>query len=76
MKIIPVRCFSCGKVIGDKWEAYLKLLANEFSEGCVSFVFYASTPFPSPSSRLTRLLTRVPSLCNLGSVADEGDKQD
>ncbi len=20
--IIPVRCFSCGKVIGDKWEEY------------------------------------------------------
>ena len=20
--IIPVRCFSCGKVIGDKWESY------------------------------------------------------
>ncbi|KIP06714.1 hypothetical protein PHLGIDRAFT_106692 [Phlebiopsis gigantea 11061_1 CR5-6] len=24
--IIPVRCFSCGKVVGDKWAAYLKLL--------------------------------------------------
>jgi DNA-directed RNA polymerase subunit N len=22
--IIPVRCFSCGKVIGDKWEDYRK----------------------------------------------------
>ncbi len=20
--IIPVRCFSCGKVVGDKWESY------------------------------------------------------
>lgn len=20
--IIPVRCFSCGKVVGDKWEFY------------------------------------------------------
>ena len=20
--IIPVRCFSCGKVVGDKWELY------------------------------------------------------
>jgi DNA-directed RNA polymerase subunit N len=20
--IVPVRCFSCGKVIGDKWEAF------------------------------------------------------
>jgi DNA-directed RNA polymerase I, II, and III subunit RPABC5 len=24
--IIPIRCFSCGKVIGNKWEAYLGLL--------------------------------------------------
>ncbi|MFB0557933.1 MAG: DNA-directed RNA polymerase subunit N [Candidatus Bathyarchaeia archaeon] len=22
--IIPVRCFSCGKVIGDKWEPYAR----------------------------------------------------
>ncbi len=22
--MFPVRCFSCGKVIGDKWEEYLK----------------------------------------------------
>ncbi|VDK56270.1 unnamed protein product [Cylicostephanus goldi] len=21
--IIPIRCFTCGKVIGNKWEAYL-----------------------------------------------------
>jgi len=24
MVMIPVRCFSCGKVIGDKWEPYSK----------------------------------------------------
>lgn len=22
--IIPVRCFTCGKLIGDKWEEYTK----------------------------------------------------
>lgn len=27
--IIPVRCFSCGKVVGDKWETYLTLLQDE-----------------------------------------------
>jgi DNA-directed RNA polymerase subunit N len=27
--IIPVRCFTCGKVIGDKWETY----ARSVSEG-------------------------------------------
>jgi len=23
--IIPVRCFTCGKVIGNKWNSYLEL---------------------------------------------------
>mgnify|MGYP002803634416 CR=1 FL=1 len=31
--IIPVRCFTCGKVIGNKWEKYLGLLQAEFTEG-------------------------------------------
>ena len=32
--IIPVRCFSCGKVVGDKWESYLTYLQDEnLSEG-------------------------------------------
>lgn len=31
--IIPVRCFSCGKVIGDKWNAYLALLLGGMEEG-------------------------------------------
>lgn len=31
--IIPVRCFTCGKVIGHKWETYLDLLQAEYSEG-------------------------------------------
>lgn len=22
--IIPIRCFSCGKVVGDKWEPFAK----------------------------------------------------
>lgn len=24
--IIPVRCFSCGKVLGSKWEKFQKLI--------------------------------------------------
>lgn len=27
--IIPVRCFSCGKVVGDKWETYLSYLEDD-----------------------------------------------
>jgi DNA-directed RNA polymerase I, II, and III subunit RPABC5 len=31
--IIPVRCFTCGKVVGNKWESYLELLNAEIAEG-------------------------------------------
>ncbi|KAJ8906479.1 hypothetical protein NDN08_002972 [Rhodosorus marinus] len=31
--IIPVRCFTCGKVVGNKWYAYLTLLSEEKTEG-------------------------------------------
>ena len=27
--IIPVRCFTCGKVIGNKWEKYCQLLSEK-----------------------------------------------
>ncbi len=30
--IIPIRCFTCGKVIGNKWEAYIELLRCEYRE--------------------------------------------
>ncbi|CAG8733713.1 13914_t:CDS:2 [Ambispora leptoticha] len=30
--IIPVRCFSCGKVIGNKWQEYQDLLANDYTD--------------------------------------------
>ncbi|KAF2203416.1 DNA-directed RNA polymerases N/8 kDa subunit superfamily [Delitschia confertaspora ATCC 74209] len=31
--IIPVRCFSCGKVIGDLWERYLQLIDSGVADG-------------------------------------------
>mmetsp|Transcript_1925 Transcript_1925/g.4199 ORF Transcript_1925/g.4199 Transcript_1925/m.4199 type:complete len:90 (+) Transcript_1925:361-630(+) len=31
--IIPVRCFTCGKVLGNKWETYLHLLSADHTEG-------------------------------------------
>lgn len=27
--IIPVRCFSCNKVVGNKWEPYLNYINNK-----------------------------------------------
>ena len=43
--IIPVRCFTCGKVIGNKWETYLYLLQADYSEGwaCRCEVFHQYT---------------------------------
>ncbi|XP_059626222.1 DNA-directed RNA polymerases I, II, and III subunit RPABC5-like [Cornus florida] len=31
--IIPVRCFTCGKVIGNKWDTYLDFLQADYTEG-------------------------------------------
>ncbi|CUV05740.1 DNA-directed RNA polymerases I, II, and III 8.3 kda polypeptide, partial [Cryptosporidium parvum Iowa II] len=31
--IIPVRCFTCGKVIGNLWQPWLVLLQNNVPEG-------------------------------------------
>jgi DNA-directed RNA polymerase I, II, and III subunit RPABC5 len=31
--IIPIRCFSCGKVTGDLWEPFLKLVNEGLSDG-------------------------------------------
>ena len=33
--IIPVRCFTCGKVIGNKWEKYLEFKQNQMADGYV-----------------------------------------
>ena len=27
--IIPVRCFTCGKIIADKWEKYISIVDTE-----------------------------------------------
>ena len=28
-----MRCFTCGKVVGNKWDSYLELLKADYSEG-------------------------------------------
>ena len=30
--IIPVRCFTCGKVVGNKWDTFLELLSTDVPE--------------------------------------------
>lgn len=29
--IIPIRCFTCGKVIGDLWEEYIEQIQKEYN---------------------------------------------
>ena len=31
--IIPVRCYTCGKVIGNKWEPYQNMLKKDLPPG-------------------------------------------
>eukprot|EP00053_Salpingoeca_punica_P014527 m.132243 g.132243 ORF g.132243 m.132243 type:complete len:72 (+) comp16478_c0_seq31:1186-1401(+) len=31
--IIPIRCFTCGRVLGNKWENFLNFVSAEYSEG-------------------------------------------
>lgn len=33
MCIIPVRCFTCGKVIGNKWEEYQNMISEKILPG-------------------------------------------
>ena len=35
--ILPVRCFTCGKVIGDKWNLFLYLIEEDYTERSVAF---------------------------------------
>lgn len=30
--IIPIRCYTCGKVVADLWEPYLKLVQEGYNE--------------------------------------------
>jgi DNA-directed RNA polymerase I, II, and III subunit RPABC5 len=30
--IIPIRCFTCGKIIGNKWDVYIELLNKNISQ--------------------------------------------
>lgn len=32
MDMIPVRCFSCGKVVDSLWEPFIKLLKDGYTE--------------------------------------------
>eukprot|EP00979_Chaetoceros_neogracilis_P018052 scaffold10550_cov271-Chaetoceros_neogracile.AAC.31 len=53
--IIPVRCFTCGKVIGNKWETYLSLLQADLTEGhpdATGRSTYGNSNFATPLAHL------------------------
>ena len=31
--IIPIKCFTCGKVLADKWNPFVEIVKNEKSDG-------------------------------------------
>ena len=31
--LIPIRCFTCGKVLADKWNPFIDIVKNERSNG-------------------------------------------
>ena len=51
--IIPIRCFSCGKVIGNKWEAYLGLLQASIYRQCIWICWGSTTLFSAVSFHST-----------------------
>lgn len=30
--IIPIRCFTCGNIVGNLWKMYIELLINDYTE--------------------------------------------
>jgi DNA-directed RNA polymerase subunit N (RpoN/RPB10) len=78
-QIIPVRCFSCGKVIGNLWESYLELLAAEFSaipfstsrQHVLSSVLQNPVG-PSQLQLVQRLAVISPSSCLISTRRDDG----
>ncbi|KAL1314242.1 hypothetical protein HN51_041026 [Arachis hypogaea] len=57
--IIPVRCFTYGKVIKNKWDAYLDLLQSDYSEGSVSPSFFILSIPTFPRSNIVALTSRI-----------------
>lgn len=51
--IIPVRCFECGKLIGDKWRGYQRKLAELKGDKASERVYFDGTKIPeTPEKKL------------------------
>ncbi|KAH0464057.1 hypothetical protein IEQ34_006843 [Dendrobium chrysotoxum] len=59
--IIPVRCFTCGKVIGNKWDTYLDLLQADYSEG----TFLDNVFIPQTQCNVYEAICKTSNVCVL-----------
>lgn len=55
--IIPVRCFNCGKVLGNKWILYKKLVKDEKMSEKEALEFLGLNKYCSTSIFLTHVDT-------------------
>ena len=52
--IIPVRCFTCGKVLADKWNAYVKRCAEADAERAAGNQASGDDERPGEDGKTTR----------------------
>ena len=45
--IIPIRCFSCGKLLADKWTYYQKRLQEEKGDAFGTRTYFDGTTVPN-----------------------------
>ena len=71
--IIPVRCFTCGKVIGNKYDTYLELMQDENTTDAAALSILGLTRYCCRRMLLTHvdLMTR---LLNYNSESVPGEE--
>jgi DNA-directed RNA polymerases I, II, and III subunit RPABC5 len=84
MSFIPVRCRSCNKVTGNKWEPWLELMRAGvdkttaltklgLSRPCCRSTILSHIDLYTRKERLAALETENMKVCILGTVGEEGD---
>jgi DNA-directed RNA polymerase subunit N (RpoN/RPB10) len=83
--LIPIRCFTCGKVLGDKWNPFINIVKSERSDGSLDLnnnieLEYLDTKNPKQNKsiegevldklNITRYCCRRMMLSNVNIVSD------